>query len=130
MSRRNLVSARLLVDLMRSMYSDKEYGRHYRESLSVAGQDGTLKRRFNRDMKGQVYGKSGYINKVSTLSGYIVYPASQNDGDRSERVVAFSLLFNNFTPPVYLHMIKHVQDQIVRILDRAAAPAGAVQLGG
>ena len=127
MSRNNRVPARLLVDLLVAMHQDPTLGPVYRESLSVAGHDGTLRKRFGRTMTAQVYGKSGYINRVCTLSGYLVFEATD---ETPSRTIAFSLLFNEFKPPVYLHTIKQVQDQIVQLLDRVAAPRNAVQMGG
>ena len=119
LSRDNRVTARVLVGLLAAMHKDAKLGPVYRESLSIAGADGTLGRRF-KDIKCQLYGKSGYINGVSTLSGYLIAPP---DGDRGEHVIAFAFLFNEFKPPVYVHHVRDVQDKLVRALDRRLAPA-------
>ena len=121
MSRENRVSARLFVDVLRAAYRDPEVGPVFLDSLSIGGEDGTLRKRFTRDMIGSVHGKSGYINSVSCLSGYLVFDETV-DGEPS-RVVAFSMLFNGFKPPVYAHKIKQIQNRLVRVIDKAAAPA-------
>jgi len=76
------------------------------------------------DLAGTVYGKSGYLNRVSALSGYLVVP--QRGG--GTKTLAFSLLFNGFQPPIHNHRLKQVQNALIRLLDREyAEPA---QVGG
>lgn len=115
MSRHNRVTARVLVGLLRTMNADPKLGPLYRQSLSVGGGDGTLQKRF-KGLAGQVLGKSGYINGVSTLSGYLVVPTSAGT-----RTLAFSCLFNDFKPPVFPHQVKAVQDQLVQVIDKRTA---------
>ena len=64
-------------------------GRVYREALPVAGVDGSLRNR----MKGtaaerKVRAKTGTIDRVHTLSGYLTSAA----GER----LAFSIMLNNY----------------------------------
>jgi D-alanyl-D-alanine carboxypeptidase/D-alanyl-D-alanine-endopeptidase (penicillin-binding protein 4) len=127
MSRDNQVTARALVELLRSMNDDPRRGVIFRDSLAEGGTSGTLQRRFGAGMNGTVYGKSGYLNGVSGLSGYIVIPNS--DPDLHPRVIAFSCLFNGFKPPLYNHHMKTVQDQIVRALDQHYAPTRTAGAG-
>ncbi|MCE9592149.1 MAG: D-alanyl-D-alanine carboxypeptidase/D-alanyl-D-alanine-endopeptidase [Planctomycetes bacterium] len=122
LGRGNRISSRAFVDLLKAMHDDPRVAGVYRNSLSVGGNDGTLERRFHKDMTSRVYGKSGYINGVSTLSGYLVVPDSSPVG---EHVIAFSFLFNNFKPPVYPHTVKAIQDRLVTILDRSFNPPTA-----
>ena len=120
MSRRNQVSARLLVEVLAAAHRDPKIGPEFLTSLSVGGEDGTLRKRFADDMAGRVYGKSGYINQVSCLSGYIVYDA---DGSGApSRIVAFSMLFNDFKYPVHAYNLKQIQNRLVRLIDQTAAP--------
>src|SRR5688572_21293294 len=59
-------------------------------TLSIAGKDGTLENRFGHrtmlDLRGRVFGKSGYVNGVSTLSGYVKA--------KDQQWYAFSILLN------------------------------------
>ena len=58
-----------------------------RKTLAVSGDaEGTMKRRFIGNMKGKIYAKTGTINKVDALSGYIV--------DSSEHWHPFSIIVN------------------------------------
>lgn len=62
-------------------------GKHpYINTLAVAGQEGTLE---NRMIGTRVYGKTGTLNGVDALSGYVI--------TASDQVVVFSILVNNFT---------------------------------
>jgi len=130
MSRGNRVSAQSIVALLGAMHRDPQLAEPFMNSLSIAGTDGTLKKRM-RDLHATVLGKSGYINGVCTLSGYLVYGdanAEQNpqpsQANANPRVVAFSFLFNDIAPPVYLHKVKALQDNLLRTFDRFLAPGG------
>ena len=122
MSRDNRVTAHAMTELLRSVRNDARVWPAFRESLSEGGRHGTLRRRFDeRQFKGIVLGKSGYLNGVSGLSGFLIVP--DPDAPGGERTFAFSLLFNGFKPPIYNHHIKNVQDQIVQLFDRQYAKA-------
>lgn len=130
LARDNRVSARVLVNLMAAMARDPAAGPIYLESLAVAGQDGTLEKRSGLlKMRSRVLGKSGYINAVTTLSGFIVAPAANGSeqptdaAPSADRLVAFSLLFNNVRPPIYHYQIKELQEQLLQAVDRRLAPA-------
>ena len=127
LSRDNRVTARVLVEILHKMYEDERFGPLFLDSLAIGGVDGTLKKRFKKGTKGRVYAKSGYISKVSCLSGYLVSSSSQ-DGDLTPpRTVAFSLLFNDFKPPVHVYKIKRTQDSVIKILDQYLSTAQSVQ---
>jgi len=85
LSRENRVTARLISDLLAAM-SRHPHGSVYRESLPIAGVDGTLRKRL-AEVKGRVQAKTGTIGGVRSLSGY----AQTADG----RTVAFSILCND-----------------------------------
>lgn len=128
MSRQNRVTARLLVELLRSLHHDPSRAEIFRDSLSVGGDDGTLQQRFEK-LNGKVYGKSGYLNGVSSLSGYLYLPQSGRNGAAGEpRVIGFSLLFNGFKPPLYNKDMKNLQNKLVQLVDQAIADP--VRLGG
>jgi D-alanyl-D-alanine carboxypeptidase/D-alanyl-D-alanine-endopeptidase (penicillin-binding protein 4) len=79
----------------------------YLASLAVAGVDGTLKSRFTRGGEGQVIGKSGFIDGVSSLTGFAA--------DAQGRRVAFSILFNGIDKGTN-SKAKAIQEQIVRAI--------------
>jgi PBP4 family serine-type D-alanyl-D-alanine carboxypeptidase len=86
LSRDNRVTARMLTDLLAVMHAHPQ-AQAFRESLPIAGIDGTLKKRLTDANKGQVQAKTGSIGGVRTLSGYTTMP----DGC----TLAFSFLCNN-----------------------------------
>ena len=112
LSRENRVSASAMVAVLAAAY----HGPHadvMLESLSVAGTDGTLKNRFGepsmQSLRGRVFGKSGYVNNVSTLSGYL--------HGRDGKWYAFSVLVNDVTD---IGRAKWVQQSVVRAVDEAS----------
>ena len=119
LSRDNRVTARILVQMLRRMYEDPRIGLDFRQSLSVSGVRGTLKKRFGAGLKNRVAGKTGFIDGVCALSGYVFRPSTSNDSSHSERAVAFSLLFNNVKHPVRIRDIKNVQDRIISLIDQS-----------
>ena len=137
MSRNNRVTSRLIVQLLSTMYQDSDLWPTYVRSLAVGGVDGTLKKRFRPPLIGTVHGKSGFINGVCTLSGYVIYGnaddailAADRDpaGDDAHRVIAFSLLFNK---TVNNRRVRSVQEEILRMIDSHMAPAPTTErLGG
>jgi len=78
------------------------------DSLPVAGEDGTLKKRLTAKARGQIVAKTGYINNVSCLSGYVL---DEND----KPVLAFSILVNDI-PMGQAWKAKQLQDAICREL--------------
>jgi D-alanyl-D-alanine carboxypeptidase/D-alanyl-D-alanine-endopeptidase (penicillin-binding protein 4) len=131
LSRDNRVTAHIMVDVLAAMHKDAKLYKAYRQSLSIAGTDGTLDDRM-KNIKGRVYGKSGYISGVSCLSGYYIAPSPKpaankgaapdpaSDADDGH-VIAFSFLFNEVRPG--LDVVLRLQDNLVRVLDEAYAPA-------
>lgn len=88
LSRQNLVTPHAVVTLLRYA-SEQPWGEAFRDTLPVAGIDGSLADRFKGTIaQGRVYGKTGSLGGVKTLSGY----ATTNHGQQ----IAFSILTNNF----------------------------------
>ena len=86
----NRISANHMIDILESVYHSN-YRDVFIDSLSVAGIDGTLKKRMKTpELMGKVLAKTGTLNNVSTLSGYFFH-------DRKR--IAFSLLLNDVTIP-------------------------------
>ncbi len=104
LARENRITAHLATDTLAVMFHHPS-GQLYRESLSVAGQDGTLAKRMT-DLKGRVFAKTGYIGGVRSLSGYIQ--------TRSGRWLCFSILYNQVPGPV--KAFEDLQDEAVHLL--------------
>jgi len=130
LSRDNRVTARIMVDLLAAMQKNEKFARPYRASLSIAGSDGTLDDRM-KNLRGRVYGKSGYIAGVSCLSGYYIAPSTKPAANTTAapdaaadaddgRVVAFSFLFNDVK--VSIDVVMRLQDNLLRVIDDAYAP--------
>lgn len=123
LSREDRVTASVLCDVLAAQhYSDS--ADTFRDSLSEAGVDGTLRRRFRvkgrDDLHGRVFGKTGYISGVCTFSGYL--------HGRDGRWYAFSILVND-SPD--LGKAQQLQEEIILALDRSLQPVneGAVTAG-
>ncbi|MCC6683235.1 MAG: D-alanyl-D-alanine carboxypeptidase/D-alanyl-D-alanine-endopeptidase [Phycisphaeraceae bacterium] len=139
LSRDNRVTAGLLVKLLYVMDRDPRLGPMYRQSLAEGGENGTLERRF-QTFPGQVFGKSGYINGVCTLSGYMLVPPGdiQDDADEdtdadselspsdqpqptpNDRRFAFSILFNDYRSPVSASALRRLQQRMLEVVAQAA----------
>lgn len=106
LSRENRVSAGLTT-LWLSALAMAPYGDAFVESLAEGGKEGTLRKRFKESLPGgaRVDAKSGYINGVSCLSGYVSMPGG--------RRYAFSVLVNNATN---ISKAKALQEKIVRAI--------------
>jgi D-alanyl-D-alanine carboxypeptidase/D-alanyl-D-alanine-endopeptidase (penicillin-binding protein 4) len=79
-------------------------------SLAIAGEDGTLADRFRgTDLRGREIAKSGFVNGVSCLSGYL--------HGKDDRWYCFSIMFNGI-PEGTNSGAKVLQERIVRALDR------------
>ena len=118
LSRKNAVSARVLCRVLVHSYHARGGG-EFVNSLAVAGVDGTLEDRFRerdvRHLRGRVLGKSGYINGVRALSGYL----KAGDG----QWYAFSILMNDVPDG----RVKLLQERIVRAVDSHAASVADVE---
>jgi len=87
LSRRNIITPAATVELLKFM-SRHPVADLYRESLPIAGVDGTLEKRMRETPAARnVHAKTGSLRYVYTLSGYVTTAA----GER----LAFSILVNN-----------------------------------
>jgi D-alanyl-D-alanine carboxypeptidase (penicillin-binding protein 4) len=82
---------------------DEKYYKTYLASLPIGGQSGTLKRMFIETGNGQIFAKTGTLNKVKTLAGYM----KTNTG----KTLVFSLLVNNYSGSV--DMVKKKMEKIL-----------------
>lgn len=116
----NRVTARVLANLLRIIHRNPRTAQTFRETLAVGGADGTLRKRFKRDLTGRVFAKTGYIKGVSALSGYLLVSSKSSPAAADTapyKTLAFSFLFNNIKPPVYTHKVKQVQEDMLEIID-------------
>lgn len=109
LSRYNLVTTELLVDLLVFVYNDFELMPDYVASLPIAGVDGTLRNR----MKGMhaekvLRAKTGTLSGVSALAGYTVTANGE--------VLAFSILISHYAGPAA--PARRIQDTIGNCLTR------------
>jgi serine-type D-Ala-D-Ala carboxypeptidase/endopeptidase (penicillin-binding protein 4) len=99
LSRQNLATPHAVVQLLRYA-ATQPWGGTFRDTLPVAGVDGSLSDRFkNLSLQGTIHAKTGSLGGVKTLSGY----ATTESGEE----VCFSILTNNFNLPT-----KRVTDAI------------------
>lgn len=103
LSRSNAVTPIAQVKFL-SQLMNKHYFKDYFNSLPIGGQTGTLKRSFIGKGYGRVFAKTGTLNGVKTLAGYI----KTNSG----KTLAFSLMINH-----YKGSVAQVKDRMERILD-------------
>lgn len=92
LSRSNKVTTLSQVKYLSSLMGSKYYNSFF-NSLPVGGQDGTLKSMFkDSEANGRVFAKTGTLNKVKALTGYI----KTNSG----KTLVFSILVNNYAGSV------------------------------
>ena len=88
LSHSNKTTAQTQVDLLRYIYRKSSLYQTLREYLPIAGVDGTLSKRMTQGKAyNNVRAKTGTVNKVKTLCGYL--SAANND------LIAFSILIGN-----------------------------------
>ena len=77
LSRHNLVSPSAVVQLY-SYMAKSRYSQTWRDSLTIGGVDGTLRNRFKGTAAaGNIRGKTGTLDQVSALSGYVTTAAGE-----------------------------------------------------
>jgi D-alanyl-D-alanine carboxypeptidase/D-alanyl-D-alanine-endopeptidase (penicillin-binding protein 4) len=91
LSRSDLVTARAEVDLLVAM-ARHPLAKAFRDSLPIAGVDGTLKGRMGGTRaQGRVFAKTGSLKHVNALAGYV--------DSVSGRHLAVAIIVNNHTRP-------------------------------
>jgi D-alanyl-D-alanine carboxypeptidase/D-alanyl-D-alanine-endopeptidase (penicillin-binding protein 4) len=110
LSRENLVTPHAIVQLL-AYASGQAWGKDFRDSLPAAGVDGSMADRCrNIDPEANVYGKTGSLGGVKTLSGYAVTAKGE--------LLAFSIMSNNLSVPG-----KRVNEVIDSIVEAAVNTA-------
>jgi serine-type D-Ala-D-Ala carboxypeptidase/endopeptidase (penicillin-binding protein 4) len=100
LSRKNRVTAMAVQQLLVALHQHAS-GEGFRESLAEPGEEGTLRRRFG-GLEGRLFAKTGTLNGVKTLSGYVL--------TKSKKWIAFSILMNGAGD------VTKMQDQAVEAL--------------
>lgn len=78
LSRHNLITPSAVVQLYSYMAKQSRFAQAWRDSLTIGGVDGTLRNRFRGTRaSGNVRGKTGTIDQVSALSGYVKTAAGE-----------------------------------------------------
>lgn len=107
LTRKNRVNAEMYMKLLKYMYEDRVMFDYFMSSLSISGKDGTLKNRMiGTGAEGNVYAKTGTLNGVSALSGYVI--------DKDNEVLLFFVVMNGFGGNA--SSMRNVQDYICSIL--------------
>jgi serine-type D-Ala-D-Ala carboxypeptidase/endopeptidase (penicillin-binding protein 4) len=102
LSRGNRISAEAMVRILAYDFGAPTRDAMLR-SMAVGGVDGTLRSRFEGDLRGRVFAKSGFIRGVSTLSGFVQ--------TRGGQWYAFSILMNEVSG------VKGLHERIVAAID-------------
>lgn len=111
LSRKNLASPKVLVDTLKAI-AQSPHREVFRASLAVAGQSGTLRQRFlNTPVAGRFYGKTGTLQGVSTLAGYLEMPAKPP--------LALSVLVNHSNQPHAV--LRQATEQVVIAIAQSAS---------
>jgi D-alanyl-D-alanine carboxypeptidase/D-alanyl-D-alanine-endopeptidase (penicillin-binding protein 4) len=110
----NRVSARTFTRLLEAAYLDAPISQPYLEQLAVGGLDGTLRSRFYAlKSRRSVHAKTGTLNKVTALSGYVFGPEQQTG-------VAFSILVTGTSD--HAGARERIDDLVLELSDALWAP--------
>ncbi len=108
LSRSNAISAKSVVFILNYMQGSK-HKNVFRESLSIAGVDGTLRNMTkNTKAENNVYAKSGTMNRIKAYAGYAY--------TRSGKLITFCIIANNFNTSSYM-MSKKMENMMVKIAE-------------
>lgn len=106
-SRYDMITPSDLVDLLSAAYQDPVLKADLFEALPRSGMTGTLKYRMGRaPLLGNVYAKTGSMQGISALSGYLK--------TRQGKIYIFSILLNGLTTSLY--PARDLQDEILGLL--------------
>jgi PBP4 family serine-type D-alanyl-D-alanine carboxypeptidase len=115
LSRANCLSASTLTGILSATYHDPKVFQAFYSAMSIAGVDGTLRRRMKgTPAEGNVHGKTGTLRNVSALTGY----ATTKDGE----VIAFAMLMNGGNHGAYRTVQDKIAERIASFSYADAAP--------
>jgi serine-type D-Ala-D-Ala carboxypeptidase/endopeptidase (penicillin-binding protein 4) len=126
LSKQNRTNANTVIDLLTAIRQQPGFFGQFATSLSVAGYDGTLRKRMHGSpAQYNVHGKTGTLNGVTALAGYVITADGQ--------LASFFITMQQFRNGPAVH--KRTQDRILSLLanfryDTYAAPqGGSIQEG-
>ena len=106
LSRQNLVSPQAIAQTLQLMAQTPQ-AEVYRNSLSLAGVNGTLRRRFqDTPVQGNLWGKTGTLTGATALVGYLNVPEYQT--------LVFSIMVNQSQQRASIH--RQAMDEIILML--------------
>jgi len=124
------ISARQIVKVLLAGAHDERFGAEWLDSLSIGGEDGTLRRRYaGHDSAGFIRGKTGTLNGVSALSGFVTLSddtsicfAIMSTGYRNRSKQSVREAQTEITDAIYLYLRTRLGDKA------PAAPAPELDL--
>jgi len=106
-SRFDQITVGALAGVLEKMYFDLAHFDDFYNSLSIAGVDGTLRNRMDDTRAGRnFHGKTGTLNGVSSLSGYVTTAAGDD--------LIVSIIFEFDKKGARFH--RNIQDDIIALL--------------
>ncbi|MFN8575470.1 MAG: D-alanyl-D-alanine carboxypeptidase/D-alanyl-D-alanine-endopeptidase [Candidatus Sericytochromatia bacterium] len=105
LSRYNLFSPDLMVDVLTYLYQNDEYRDVVLEAFPLGAKEGTLKNRLKDMKKFKVIAKSGSMTGVNCLSGYLI---------NNSQVYVFSIMINNSN--LSGKELRDIQDKILYMI--------------
>ncbi|HVX00417.1 MAG TPA: D-alanyl-D-alanine carboxypeptidase, partial [Candidatus Babeliaceae bacterium] len=107
LSYHNRVSPEAIVKLLLWVYFHSDFATEFKRALARGGIDGTLRKRFTADKyRGKVWGKTGSLQGISALSGYVFHEALP---------LVFSCLLNGSLASDIAYK-KSLEDQLIQLL--------------
>jgi len=114
LSRNDMITANATVELLTFM-SKHKYFAQFRDTLPIAGVDGTLRTRMRgTPAEGNVRAKTGSLSSVASLSGYVTTAAGEH--------LVFAMMLNNYPDAAAVR-----RDSIDAIAILLASFAGKIQ---
>ncbi len=108
-SRFNTITTSSIIRLLNKVYNDGNLYENYYRSLAISGIDGTLKDRYiSNFVRGNFHGKTGTLNGVTALSGYLT--------GKNNNTYIVSIIMEYRTKGSHFH--KNIEDKILLELSR------------
>lgn len=118
LSRNNCLTASALTSILNSAHNNRKLFESFYGVMSIAGVDGTLRHRMRGTFaEKNVHGKTGTLNNVSALTGYV----TTRDGD----LFCFSMLMNGGNHGAYRSVQDKVAARLAAFSYKDSAPAVA-----
>lgn len=112
LSRDNIITPSVMTSWLAALSRDSRIAPAFIASVPLAKEEGNMVKRFRgRKLLNDVRCKSGYINGVRTLSGYVIHPGTG-------RLVAFSILVNEVPANVPGSRVKEFHEDVVVEIDQ------------